>query len=273
MLKVRMRVRISKSLCFRVATVLIAVLISYLALLCFPQSFFRWSVTSAHLTLYSDSSFAPEEGKTILELVEAKLAASPLFSPQMHHSIFICNARWRRLVLFNRQYRVGGVNYYPLTSNVFLRDSVIGENRLISPSGNAVQGDRTLDYFITHEIAHTITKKAAGWYRHLNLPEYVSEGYPDYVAKGNSFDYENAKEAFLSEAPEMDRWGSGLYLRYHFLVAYLLDKKKKSVQELLENPMEQKSVEDEIRKEESREPGSSMQFAPNHLAESQNSHA
>ena len=86
-----------------------------------------------------DSPFSQEEGKRILELVEAKLATSPLFSPQMHHSIFICNARWRRIALFNRQYRVGGVNYYPLTSNVFLRDALIGENRLISPSGKFLE--------------------------------------------------------------------------------------------------------------------------------------
>jgi hypothetical protein len=248
-----MIIRISKRVCFRVAAILIAVFISYSAVLCFPQPFFRWSVTSAHLTLYSDSSFPPEDGRRILELVEAKLVSSPMFSAQTHHSIFVCNARWRQLLFFNRQYRVGGVNYYPLTCNVFLRDAIIGENRLISPSGNVVQGDRTLDYFITHEVAHTIIKMAAGWYRHFKLPEYVSEGYPDYVAKGTSFDYEKAKKAFLSEAPEMDRWGSGLYLRYHFLVAYLLDKKRKSVQELLENPIDQNALENEIREERQTE--------------------
>jgi hypothetical protein len=144
---------------------------------------------------------------------------------------------------------VGGVNYYPLTSNVFLREAAVEENRLISPSGNAVEGNRTLDYFITHEIAHTITKKGAGLYRHFNLPEYVREGYPDYVAKGSAFDFDEAKRAFLSEAPEMDRWKSGLYLRYHLLVAYLLEKENWSVQRLIEDPPEQEVLEEAIKKE------------------------
>jgi len=247
--QVWMKIRISKRLWFRVATILLAVFASYLVLLCFPQPFFQWSVTSSNLTLYSDSSFSPEDGRRILELVEAKLAASPLFSAQMHHSIFICNARWRQLFFFNRQYRVGGVNYYPLTSNVFLRDAVIEGNQLISPSGQAVQGDRTLAYFITHEISHTITKEEAGLYRHFNLPEYVREGYPDYVAKGNAFHYEEARRAFLSEAPEMDRWKSGLYLRYHLLVAHLLEKENWSVRQLIEGPPEQRAAEEAVRKE------------------------
>ena len=239
----------ASKLSLRLIAILLALFASYLTLLCFPQPFFRSSATTTNLTLYSDTPFSPEEGKKILEIVETKLETSRLFSPEIHHSVFICNARWRQILFFNRKYGVGGVNYYPLTSNVFLSGARIEENRLISPSGNVVQGDRTLDYFITHEVAHTFTKKAAGWYRHSKLPEYVSEGYPDYVAKGKSFDYEKAKQAFLSEAPEMDRWGSGLYLRYHFIVAYLLDKKSWSLQELLENPMEQKAVEDEIRAE------------------------
>ena len=244
-----MKIRISKRLCLRIAAILLAVLISYLSLLCFPQPFFQWSVSASNLTLYSDSSFSSEEGKRILNLVEAKLVASPLYSAQAHHSIFICNARWRQVLFFNRHYRVGGVNYYPLTSNVFLREAAVEENRLISPSGNAVEGNRTLDYFITHEIAHTITKKGAGLYRHFNLPEYVREGYPDYVAKGSAFDFDEAKRAFLSEAPEMDRWKSGLYLRYHLLVAYLLEKENWSVQRLIEDPPEQEVLEEAIKKE------------------------
>ena len=244
-----MRMKRAKRFGLRLIVILLALFASYLALLCFPQPFFRSSASSANLTLYSDMSFSSEEGEKILEIVETKLATSPLFSTQSHHSVFICNARWRQILFFNRQYGVGGVNYYPLTTNVFLSGARVQENRLISPSGNVVQGDRTLDYFITHEVAHTITKKAAGLYHHTNLPEYVTEGYPDYIARGNSFDYDKAKRAFLSEAPEMDRWGSGLYLRYHLLVAYLLDKKGWNVQQLLEYPAEQKTVEDEIREE------------------------
>ena len=244
-----MKLKRAAKLTIRVVLILLAVVGCYLALLCFPQPFFRSSASTTNVTLYSDTPFSPEDGKKILEIVEAKLASSPSFSRPAHHSVFICNSRWRQILFFNSKYGVGGVNYYPLTSNVFLSGARIEENRLISPSGNEVQGERTLDYFIAHEVAHTITKKAAGWYRHTQLPEYVSEGYPDYIARGKSFDYEKARQAFLSGAPEMDRWRSGLYLRYHLLVAYLLDKKGWSLQELLEHPFDQKVVEDAIREE------------------------
>lgn len=229
-----------------VATVLVGFSL-YLALLCFPQPFFRWSVSAANLTLYSDQPFSEEEAKKVLEIAQAKLEASPLYSAQQHHSIFICNARWRQRLFFNRTYGVGGVNYYPLTTNVFLRDALIEENRLISPSGNIVQGDRTLDYFMVHEIGHTLTKQATGSLRHWQMPEWITEGYPDYIGKGSAFRYDEARQAFLSDAHEMDRWKSGLYLRYNLLVAHLLDKQQWSVQRLLQEALEQKIVEDQIK--------------------------
>jgi hypothetical protein len=231
-----------------VASLLIVFLL-YLALLCFPQPFFHWSVSAENLTLYSDRPFAPEEGKKILEIAQAKLATSPLYSDQEAHRIFICNARWRQWLFFNKNYGVGGLNYYPLTSNVFLRDAKIEENRLVSPSGNPVAGERTLDYFITHEIAHTLTTKAAGWYRHWRLPEWMREGYPDYVGRGNAFHYDEARQAFLNNVREMDRWQSGLYLRYNLLVAHLLDKEHWSVQQLLNNAIDQSAVEERVKEE------------------------
>lgn len=243
----------TKRFWLKATAAVLAALAFYLALLCFPQPFFRWSVSAANLTLYSDEPFSAEAGKKVLELTRAKLSASPLYSAQEHHAAFICNARWRQRLFFNRNYGVGGINFYPLTSNVFLRDAVIEDNRLISPSGKPVPGDRTLDYFIVHEITHTLTKREAGWSRHWRLPEWIREGYPDYVAKGISFNYDEARRAFLEETAEMDRWKSGLYLRYHLLVAHLLDKERWGVRSLFEDSIEQSAVEEAIRSEASQE--------------------
>lgn len=232
------------------AAAVLGVLALYWALLCFPQPFFQSSVSANNLALYSDQPFSAEEGKKVLETVEAKLAASPLYSAGQRHSAFICNARWRQRLFFNRSYGVGGVNQYPLTSNVFLRDAAIEENRLIGPSGYQVPGDRTLDYFIAHEITHTLTVQAVGSFSYYRLPQWVREGYADYVAKGGAFNYDEARRAFLADAPEMDWNRSGLYLRYHLLVAHLLDKQHWSVQRLLEEYPEQQTVEDAVRAEQ-----------------------
>lgn len=245
-----MKLKPTKKFWLRITSAALGIFALYWALLCFPQSFFRSSVSANNLSLYSDQPFSAEEGKTVLETVEAKLAASPLYSADQHHTAFICNARWRQRLFFNHKYGVGGVNYYPFTSNVFLRDAEIEENRLISPSGNKVPGDRTLDYFIAHEITHTLTCQAVGSFAYYRLPEWVREGYADYVAKGSAFNYDEARRAFLADAPEMDRWKSGLYLRYHLLVAHLLDRQHWSVQRLLEEHPEQNMVEDALRAEQ-----------------------
>ena len=244
-----MKIKVTKKFWLRAIAAGFGALALYWALLCFPQPFFHFSARANNLTLYSDQPFDSEVGKQVLEMVEAKLAASPLYSVGQQHAAFICNARWRQRLFFNRNYGAGGVNQYPLTTNIFLRDAVIEENRLLSSSGSQVLGDRTLAYFIAHEITHTLTVRAVGWFAYYRLPEWVREGYADYVAKGDSFHYEEARRAFLDNAPEMDREKSGLYLRYHLLVAYLLEKKHWGVQRLLEHPPEQKAVEEEVRGE------------------------
>ena len=220
-----------------------------LLLLSVPQPFFRSSVTAKNLTLYSDQPFAPESGQRVLELAEAKLAQSPLYSAEQKHLVFICNARWRQRLFFTYVYGAGGVNYYPLTTNVFLRNSIIEENCLIGPSGNRTSGERTLDYFIAHEITHTLTGQAVGGIAYHRLPQWKREGYADYVGKGAAFNYDEAKQAFLANDPKMDWAKSGLYWRFHLLVAHLLDKQHWSVQRVLEDPIEQQTVEDMIRAE------------------------
>ena len=229
----------------RILTPLFVLIAVYLGVLCKPQPLFAWSVTSQNLTLYSDRPFNPSAGAHVLELVRGKLAASPLYGGE-HHNIFICSAPWRRVLLFNRNYRVGGVSYASLTNNVFLRDAIVEDNRLLDSRGKPVAADRPLDYFIAHEVTHAMTGRALGLVDYARLPEWVREGYADYVGKGRAFDYDAAARMYRNGAPEMDRWKSGLYLRYHLLVAYELDKQHWTVQRLLGSRRAQAAVEREI---------------------------
>jgi hypothetical protein len=200
--------------------------------------------------LHSDRPFSEAAARRVLQLAEAKLAGSPLYSGQQVYNIYLCNARWRQMLFFNKDYGVGGVAPYPVTSNVFLRGASVEDNRLISPRGAPVTGDRTLDYFIAHEVTHQLTGHAIGPLRYARLPQWVREGYADYVGKGSSFNYDEARRAFLAGAHEMDWKKSGLYWRYHLLVAHLLDHRHWSVAQLLQDPPAQESVEAAIRSEE-----------------------
>ncbi|HEX4949008.1 MAG TPA: hypothetical protein VFZ34_20185 [Blastocatellia bacterium] len=241
--------KLTKKLWLKIGAAIVAIIVLIGGLLNVPQPFFHTSISAKNLTLYSDQAFTTESGQRVLELAEAKLARSPLYSAAQKHLIFICNARWRQRLFFAHNYGVGGVNYYPFTTNVFLRDSIIEENCMIGPNGNRLAADRPLDYFIAHEITHTLTGQAMGAIAYHRLPQWKREGYADYVGKGAAFNYDEAKRAFLANDPKMDYRQSGLYWRFHLLVAHLLEKKHWSVQQMLTDSLEQAAVEEMIRAE------------------------
>lgn len=220
---------------------------AYAGLLSFPQPFFAYSLRAHHLVLHSDQSIPEAEAIGVLQKATAKLEKSPLYSASEEHHIFVCNARWRQMLFFNKDYGVGGVSPNLVSRHVFLRDSRIAENRLISPLGIPVPGDRTLDYYIAHEVTHQLTSRAIGMARFYLLPQYVREGYADYVGKGGSFAYEQQRRGFLAGVPEMDYKKSGLYLRFHLLTAYLLDRRGWSADKLLHQAPPQEEVEQMLK--------------------------
>ena len=107
---------------------------------------------------------------------------------------------------------------------------------------------RTLDYFIAHELTHELTGRTVGPLRFYRMPQWIREGYADYIGKGDTFRYEEARQAFLAGVPEMEFQRSGLYWRFHLLVSYLLDHKHWPVERLLREPWpDQARLEAEIR--------------------------
>lgn len=220
---------------------------AYAWLLCAPRPLFPFAVKADRLEMRSDRPIEAASGARVLRLAERKLAHSPLFTDRANYRVYLCNSTWRQVLFFNKDYGVGGVAPYPLTSNVFLRDARVEDDRLISPRGNPVPGDRTLDYFVAHELTHQLTGRALGPVRYFELPQWVREGYADYVGKGDSFDYAQARNALLAGAPEMDWKRSGLYWRFHLLVAFLLDRQGWTVERLLKNPPSETWVETAVR--------------------------
>ena len=62
------------------------------------------------------------------------------------------------MLFFNKDYGAGGVAQYPVTAQVFLREAQGRGQPADLAGGNPVMGDRTLDYFVAHEIAHQLTE-------------------------------------------------------------------------------------------------------------------
>jgi hypothetical protein len=137
------------------------------------------------------------------------------------------------LFALNR-HRAGGIAY-GLTSNVWLRPTNI-ERDLIRSTGEEVPGERTLTYFIVHEIVHGMLSKHIGRWRYLQLPTWLNEGYADFVAKDGRFDFAATHKRYVEGAPELDPERSRLYLRYQLMVSYWLEIRGLSVEQLLRLP-------------------------------------
>jgi len=210
--------------------------------------FFRHTFSRGAITLYSDEPIPASAGR-VLEDAENRLKRSQLSRdrPGKKIPIYICNQEWHFVLFANIRYKVGGLAYPPLTNNIFVRGAHIDANRLIGPSGNEVPGERTLSYFLAHEAVHTLIFDELGVFGHWRLPVWKDDGYADYIAKGNDFDYDRAVAQLQRGDRELDPLRSGLYLRYHLLVAYLLDRKGIGVHEMLRQEFDPARLEEEIR--------------------------
>ena len=133
--------------------------------LAYPQPFFAYHAERGRLAIYSDQPFDAAKAETLLANVDTRISRSPLDTHEAH-SIFVTNSEWRRRLFFNTAAGAAGVNFYPLTRNVFLRHSDIDTNTLYGGSGKATQPPRTLTYYAAHEIGHSLTGEYEGM-RHV----------------------------------------------------------------------------------------------------------
>ena len=217
-----------------------------MAVIAFPYPFFSHEVHFENITVYSDQSISPAL-LSILNDVQGRLQKSPLNDPTLQHRLFICNKGWLFTFLANTDYRAGGVNKAWLNQNIFLRRSDIERNRVIGPSGKEVSGERTLAYFITHEITHSLEVHLLGRYAYIRLPAWKREGYADYIARDSEFVFAERLAALQNNAPEMSPQGSGLYLRYELFVAYLLDVAHLTPEEMLTDSFAETTLEHTLR--------------------------
>jgi hypothetical protein len=214
----------------------------YLLILALPYPLFAYHASYGNITIYSDQPIPPQV-TPILEDVESRLAKSPLNDPALQHRIFLCSTAARFSFFANYNYRVGGVNYALLNRNIFLRPANIADNRLIGYSGREVPGERTLAYFLAHEIGHSLEVNYLGRIGYATFPTWKREGYADVVGKAGDFDFDKQLAAFRCNAPELDPRRSGLYLRYHLMCAYLLDRRHLTPQALLEQALDGAAIE------------------------------
>jgi hypothetical protein len=210
----------------------------------YPEPFFANHTELGRLSLYSDRPFDAARGRAILADVDARLATSPI-DDQRQHAIFVANSPWREALFFNLAYGAAGVNHSPLSRNVFLRHSDIDSDTVFGRSGRAATPPRTLAYYCAHELAHSLTGEHLGPGRLWNaeLPQWVREGYADYVGMGGRVDIDDLYRRYRAGDPALDYRKSGLYSRFRLLTAFVLEREHWSVDQLLATKLTQAQAE------------------------------
>lgn len=212
------------------------------AALIHPQPLFPYHAEYGRLSLYSDRPFDAGRANQILADVERRLSRSPLNDDNAHR-MFIVGSEWRRRVLFLWNAGAAGVNYYPLTRNVFVARANIDSDRVMTSAGEPKLSPRTLGYYAAHEIAHTLIKDQLTPLQQLKLPRWINEGLADDIGFGDDADVEGLIQRLQAGDPDLDPARSGYYDRYRLLVSYVMKRRGWAPAELIASFMPQSEAE------------------------------
>jgi hypothetical protein len=221
---------------------LTAAAVVYGVLLVRPQIVFAYEVRAENVVLHARSPL-PDRAAEIAAAAQRRVSRSPLYVPTDTYDVYLCDTPALFAFFAPLHANVGGIADVYLTRNVWLRPSHLERDRLVGPSGAEASGDRTLTYFIAHEITHIMTARHVGRRGYYQLEKWQQEGYADYVGKGGAFDFPAVQRDFQAGVPALDPRRSGLYLRYHLLVAELIDHKGMTVEALLSHPIDAAPIE------------------------------
>jgi hypothetical protein len=212
----------------RIFVPIILVGLCYVVTLFYPQPFFRHHLTEGVITVYSDEEIPVSRMTAIIQSAQNRIQKSTLFKSNTKHTIFFANNPIRWLYFTNVNYKMGGINYICFNHNIFLRKVDINNNRLYGPSGNIVTGNRTLDYFMAHEMTHTLEFQSMPWYQYPIQTNWVLEGYAEYVAHGSE-SYEATLDQYHTVS---ENSGAKYYTKVRTMVAYLLEIQHTNISDL-----------------------------------------
>jgi hypothetical protein len=211
--------------------------LAYGLVLAHPEPMFPYLLNYRNYEIRSDKPIPPQITQ-VLDDIDRRLQTSNIHKKQVKDRIFFCNAPWR-LWLYSGMFstKVGGSTHL-LTQNIFMRASDIPANRIHSPGPGPIADavHRPLSYYLAHEVTHADVYRRYSFLTVVRFPQWLSEGYPDYVAKGGDFDFDDNRALFLAQRPELDFHKSGLYRGFHLKVAYLLDKRHLTTEQIFANP-------------------------------------
>ena len=219
--------------------VAVAAFLAYAALHAYPQPLFAYSVNAHDITLYSRQPL-PAAAVDRLAAARALLDRSELAPPGRPERVFLCDSPWLYRVFAPLKSGSFAISM-PATGNIFIADADIPPDLVTSSS----KVQRSLSGVLAHEVTHNLIRRRLGIWRPMILPDWVVEGYCDYVSRSGSYP-EVRGQAMLTtgRAPDSD---SARYYLYRRMVAHLIDDRHLTFAEVVARSREGKAVEQETR--------------------------
>lgn len=225
----------------RVTLSLFALVAVYVAIIAFPQPMFAHHVRYQNYEVWSDEPI-PTSIAAVLDDSTRRLATSDLYKPDWTVKVFICNAPWRLwLYGMHADTTIGGSADTVVSRNVFIRSADIPNNAVRMPPGRRLMDAelRPLSYFIAHEAAHILQSRTFGRTAYLTHPEWLTEGFAEYIGKGGQLDVAEHRNLYRLGALN---WPPRRYRRYHFELDYLIRQKGMTWQQLFAAPPSEDAV-------------------------------
>jgi hypothetical protein len=229
----------------RFALGLASVVAGYLALVLHPQPLFAYTLQRGNLVLHARQPLPPE-ATPMLDDALARVSRSPLYDAARTHDVFLCDTPAVYDLFTLWQHKSGGVTQTWAWGNVFIRPADVRRGRVIGRSGVEKGGERTLAYYVAHEVTHAMSADSVGRWRLSRLAAFQREGYADYVALARPVDLPRGRADLLANTADMDPGRSGHYDRYRLLVGYLLQRRGLSVDEVLTRRLDRAPLEAEL---------------------------
>lgn len=223
----------------------LAVVSAYTMMIFFPSFLYAYEYKNGNVKIYSDQKLPSNIDGLTLSILE-RIRKSAYFNAQDEYKVFISNETWRWRLVANLRPHAGGFNIELRPNHSFIRPSVIAENRILPPRGSLADAeDRDLAYFISHEITHGMMVNAIGLSTSLfKTQTWIKEAYADMIGK-KSFDYAGNLAQLKADEKRL-QISSGLYVRYHLALVYLLEKKGMSFPEIIKNNPKLEEVTQEM---------------------------
>ncbi|MEO5803511.1 MAG: hypothetical protein ABIR24_08260 [Verrucomicrobiota bacterium] len=216
--------------CLRRAERLLSILgLLYVGLLLFPQVLFAHSVTAQGVTIYARQPL-PTGTTACIARVKTLVEQTELSVPGRREQVFVCNARWLFRVFRPFGFRVFAVSI-PWTDKIFIADADLSKD--ISRREATEFNSRSFSGVVAHEITHGLIRHRLGLFRGMRLPDWVAEGYCDFVAHESSFPEAEGLRRLAADEPDVST--AFRYFTYRQMVRYLIEDQHLSFAEVVEH--------------------------------------